>query len=254
MQILIIEDERPAAAQLKRISAKLKPDAVFHGPLESISASVKWLISHPAPDLILCDIQLSDGLSFEIFEQVTISSPIIFTTAYDQFAIRAFKLNSIDYLLKPVDPGELQKALQKFEHRKQSAVDPEILRSLLQKPSENYKFRFMIKLGDTIKSIQTDEIVWIVSENKATLLHTKQNKNHIIDYTLNDLERLLDPQKFFRLNRRYLASIDAIKQVLIYSNSRLKIDLYDCNDEEILISRNRVQLFKEWLDGRETLE
>lgn len=249
MNILIIEDERPAYSQLKRLTEKLKPEAVFYGPLESISSGVKWLTTHPAPDLILCDIELSDGTSFEIFNQVSISSPIIFTTAYDQFAIRAFKLNSIDYLLKPVEPGELQNALVKLENQKQVKINSETIQSLLQKQENNYKSRFMVKLGDSIKSIQTEEIAWIVSEDKTTLLHTTQNKEYIVDYSLNDLEDLLNPKKFFRLNRRYITSIDSINNVLIYSSSRLKITLADCGDDDILISRKRVPLFKEWMDG-----
>lgn len=248
MNILIIEDERPAYSQLKRLTEKLKPEAVFHGPLESISGAVKWLTSHPAPDLILCDIELSDGTSFEIFNQVSISSPIIFTTAYDQFAIRAFKLNSIDYLLKPVEPEELQKALMKLENRQQVTINSETIQQLLQKREANYKTRFMVKLGDSIKSIPAEEIAWIVSEDKTTLLHTTQSKEYIVEYSLNDLEDLLNPKKFFRLNRRYITSIDSIKIVLIYSNSRLKITLTDCSDDDILVSRNRVPLFKEWLD------
>lgn len=250
MNILIIEDEIPVAKHIKRLVNAIKPDASVLGPLESVQKAVDWFHAHPDPDLVLCDIQLADGLSFEIFDQTNVRAPLIFITAYDQFAIRAFKLNSIDYLLKPVDPAELERAMEELDDRKKVSIPPNVIHSLLQETSRTYKSRFMVKLGDMIKSIQTGEVLYFYSKDKATYLHTEASKNYIIDYSLSDLEEVLDPQKFFRLNRQYIASIEAIKDVLIYSNSRLKITLAQCDDDSILVSRNRVDDFKRWMDDQ----
>lgn len=248
MNILIIEDEAPVAKHIKRLMKNIKPEAKVVGPIKGVKNAVGWFRSNPRPDVILCDIQLSDGVSFEIFEQVKVQAPIIFITAYDQYAIRAFKLNSIDYLLKPVDPEELEQAMEKLENRQTEKLSPELIKRLLHDSKPNHKSRFMIKLGDRIKSIKTDEILYFFSEDKATYLHSKDDKNYIIDYSLTDLEEVLDPLKFFRLNRQYIASIDSIAEVLIYSNSRLKTTLIQCDDDSILISRNKVEAFKQWMD------
>jgi len=248
MNILIIEDEIPVAKHIKRLINAIKPDDSVLGPIESIGKAVDWFQSHPEPDLVLCDIQLADGLSFEIFEHVSVQAPLIFITAYDQFAIRAFKLNSIDYLLKPVDPEELKHAMQQVEKRQTSSISAETIQSLLQSSQRKYKSRFMVKLGDMIKSIKTEEVLYIFSKDKATYLHTIDGKNYIVDYALSDLEEVLEPQTFFRLNRQYIASIDAIEDVLIYSNSRLRITLTECEDDSILVSRGRVDDFKRWMD------
>lgn len=248
MNILIIEDEAPVAKHIKRLIKNIEPEASVLGPVESVNKAVQWFQSHLEPDLILCDIQLADGLSFEIFEQVNVQAPLIFITAYDQFAIRAFKLNSIDYLLKPLDPKELEQAMKKLEEQQHETLSPELIKRLLQDSKQNYKSRFMVKLGDMIKSIKTDEILHFFSEDKSTFLQTKNDKNYIIDYSLNDLEEVLNPQQFFRINRKYIASIDSIGKVLIYSNSRLKITLTKCSDDSILISRNKVEAFKQWMD------
>jgi len=254
MNILIIEDERPAASQLKRITERLRPGVTIIGPLESVKDSLAWFKKNPPPDLIFCDIQLADGLSFEIFEQLEVSSPVIFTTAYDQFAIRAFKLNSIDYLLKPVDPAELDHALKKLDKTAQPQLTPEILQGLLQATKDTGKTRFMVKIGDTIKSIPISETAYFSSSAKATCLHTTAGKTYIIDYSLNELEDMLNKTDFFRLNRQYITSIAAIKNVIIYSNSRYKITLTHCPDDSILVSRNKVDLFKAWMDGKSNCE
>ncbi|SMO67965.1 LytR/AlgR family response regulator transcription factor [Gracilimonas mengyeensis] len=248
MNILIIEDEAPAAKHIKRLIGKIKPEAMVLGPIESIGKAVEWFQSNSKPDLVLCDIQLADGLSFKIFDQVSVEAPLIFITAYDQFAIRAFKLNSIDYLLKPVDPEELKHAMQQVEKRQASSISAETIQALLQSTQKKYKSRFMVKLGEVIKSIKTEEVLYIYSQDKATYLHTVAKKNYIVDYALSDLEEVLNPRKFFRLNRQYIASIEAIQDVLIYSNSRLKITLAQCDDDSILVSRNRVDDFKRWMD------
>lgn len=250
MKILIIEDERPAANRLRQLVLDLLPTAEIFGHLDSITSAVKWLETNVFPDLIFCDIQLADGQSFEIFERVKVSSPIIFTTAFDQFAIKAFKLNSVDYLLKPIDPKELAQAIQKFQSQQvRPGIELQQIRELLSPHSNHYKSRFLVKFGEKIQSVQTEDISIFYSEEKVTFLQTVEGRKYILDYTLDQLEAMLDPRKFFRLNRKYIASFSAIAEIHTYSNSRLKIKLANCSDNDILISREKVGEFKDWLDG-----
>ena len=251
MRVLIIEDERPAAARMKQLIAKYLPEAEISGHLDSIVSAVKWLLNEPNPDLIFCDIELADGQSFVIFEQVEIKSPIIFTTAYDQFAIKAFKLNSIDYLLKPIDSEELAQAILKFKNQQvQPQLDFSQIQQMLKPQQKSYKSRFMVKIGEKIQSIPTEEVSYFFSAEKTTFMQSKETaKRYILDYTLDQIEEMVDPSNFFRLNRRYIASFESIDQVLSYSNSRLKIKLKSCEDNDILMSREKVVKFKEWLDG-----
>jgi DNA-binding LytR/AlgR family response regulator len=249
MRVLIIEDERPAANRLRQLLKDMLPDSEIYGHLDSIVSAVEWFRSYPAPDLIFCDIQLADGQSFEIFEKVKIESPIIFTTAFDQYAIKAFKLNSVDYLLKPIDPNELDQALTKFKSLKTApALDAGLLKSILQQSEKTYKSRFMVRFGETIQSIGTDEAAYFYSQDKVVFLQTRQGRKYVLDYTLDQLEEMLDPKRFFRLNRKYLAAVDVIESIYTYSNSRLKIRLQQCEDNDILVSREKVGVFKEWLD------
>jgi len=250
MNILIIEDERPAANRLRQLVLELLPNAEIFGHLDSITSAVKWLESNVFPDLIFCDIQLADGQSFEIFERVKISSPIIFTTAFDQYAIKAFKLNSVDYLLKPIDPKELAQAIQKFQRQQvKPAFDLNQIRDLLSPQANNHKSRFLVKFGEKIQSVETFDISIFYSEEKVTFLQTKEGRRYILDYTLDQLEGMLDPKKFFRLNRKYIASFTSIAEIHTYSNSRLKIRLANCEDKDVLVSREKVGEFKNWLDG-----
>jgi len=250
MNILLIEDERPAANRLKQLILELLPGAIIFGHLDSITLAVEWLLSRPAPDLIFCDIQLADGLSFEIFERVKVSSPIIFTTAFDQYAIKAFKLNSVDYLLKPIDPTELSKAIEKFQNLSlKSNLDLNLIKDLLKPQLKEFKSRFMVKFGEKIQSVLTTETAFLYSEERITFLQTNEGKKYILDYTLDQLEGMLDPKQFFRLNRKYLASFGSIAEIHTYSNSRLKIKLANCADTDILVSREKVGSLKEWLDG-----
>lgn len=250
MNILLIEDEAPAARQITRMIGQLRPEATIHGPIDSIRSGVEWFNTNPAPDLILCDIQLADGLSFAIFNQVEVKSPVIFTTAYDQFAIQAFKLNSVDYLLKPVEPAELKIALDKHEQLQLVQIPSQMLTELLTKKGKVYKSRFIVQKADSLKSIDTGEIAYFRSRYKETFLYTMNGKSFGIDYTLNDLEQILEPETFFRLNRQYICSIKSVEDVQIYSNSRLRVKLKKSKDEDILISRNNVRVFKEWMGGR----
>lgn len=258
MKVLIIEDEPFAQKELERLLGECNQKIEIMECIDSVEDSVDWLKYHN-PDLIFMDIQLSDGLSFEIFDKINIDIPVIFTTAYDEYAIRAFKVNSIDYLLKPVEIDDLNQALKKFENYKQKSeakpteegfLNREQLEQLLNlyKPT-NYKSRFIAKLGDNIKHIAVEEIPYFYFEEKVVFLVTKQNDRYIVDYTLDQLERLLDPKKFFRINRKYIASIDSIDKVSKYFNSRLKIRLKPHIDDEILISRAKVKDFISWLDG-----
>lgn len=248
MKILIIEDENLAARRLIKLVKDLLPEAEIFGNLDTIVASVEWLKNNQEPDLIFLDIQLADGISFEIFERIKISSPIIFCTAFDQYAIKAFKLNSIDYLLKPIDPEELGHAISKFRSgKKVPLISFDQIKSLLQPVQKVYKNRFLVKLGERIQTADIQEIGFFYSEDKVTLLQTRGGKKYIIDYTLDEVEEMIDPELFFRLNRKYISAIHAIKEVFTYSNSRLKIHLENCNDNDILISRERMGPFKSWL-------
>lgn len=251
MRVLIIEDERLAATRLKQLIETCLPEAKIFGRLDSISSAVQWLQKEAAPDLIFCDIQLADGQSFEIFNQVKVNSPIIFTTAYDQFALKAFKLNAIDYLLKPIDPQELEQAVNKFKSgRLQPSVDINLLKNLLKQEENSYKSRFMVKIGEKIQSIPVVDVAYFFSAEKTTFMQKKENgRKYILDYTLDQIEEMVDPSKFFRINRKYISSFSAIGEIYSYSNSRLKIELKGCDDKDILISREKVALFKEWLDG-----
>jgi DNA-binding LytR/AlgR family response regulator len=248
MKILVIEDEKPAARRLIQLILERMPDAEIYDSIDTVTAAVTWLKNNPEPELIFLDIQLADGISFEIFEKVKVTAPIIFCTAYDQYAIKAFKLNSIDYLLKPVDPEELTNALEKFKMgRKEPAISLDQIRSLIQPPQKSFKTRFLVKIGERIQTVDVQDIAFFYSEDKVTFLQTRAGKKYIIDYTLDELEEMVSPDTFFRLNRKYISSISAIKDVFTYSNSRLKIHLENCTDNDILISREKMGAFKSWL-------
>ncbi len=249
MNILLIEDEKPAATRLLSLLKGHFAQATFHGNLDSISSTLNWLTTNSAPDLIFCDIQLADGISFEIFEKVKIATPIIFTTAYDQYAIKAFQVNAIDYLLKPIDSVDLARAVEKFKNSQiQPVLDLTILKDLLKPKSLEFKTRFLIRYGEKIQSIPVEEIAFIFSEERVTFLQTHDGKKFVIDYTLDQTEAQSDPRMFFRLNRKYLCKADAILEIISYSNSRLKVKLKNCGDNDILISREKVSDFKNWLD------
>ena len=247
-KILIIEDENPAARRLVKLIKEILPESEIFGNPDTVTSAVEWLENNPQPDLIFLDIQLADGISFEIFEHIKVTCPIIFCTAFDQYAIKAFKLNSIDYLLKPVDPQELRHALGKFQSgRKVPEITLDQIKSLLHPVQKVYKNRFLVKVGERIQTVAVDEIAYFYSEEKVTLLMTAKGKKYIVEYTLDEVETSLNPEVFFRLNRKYIASVHAIKAVFTYSNSRLKIQLEQSTDNDILVSREKVQLFKNWL-------
>ncbi|SHM70192.1 LytTR family DNA-binding domain-containing protein [Polaribacter sp. KT 15] len=251
MNVLIIEDEKPAARRLNRMLAEL--DIEVQQMLHSVEESLSWLQNNAHPDLIFLDIQLSDGLSFEIFEEIEVKSAIIFTTAYDEYALKAFKLNSIDYLLKPLDEDELKVAVNKFKENQPKQSDVQVnlddIRKLLVNPVDRkFKKRISIKVGQHIKIINIDEVECFYSENKATYIHTSENRNYLLDGSLENWQEQLDPEKFFRVNRTFIININSIKDIIAYSNSRLKLILNTYQDSEIIVSRERVKDFKNWIE------
>jgi two-component system response regulator LytT len=250
MNIIIIEDEKPAARLLERKVEKLglRVTKMLH----SVEESITWFQNNLHPDLIFLDIQLSDGLSFELFEQIDIKSAVIFTTAYDEYALRAFKLNSIDYLLKPIDEEELSVAIIKFKNQFQNStisnLDFDAIKRMLINPVEKeYKSRFSVKIGQQLKVISIEEIECFYSENKGTYIHTFDNRNYLIDSTLEVIEAEINPKDFYRINRKFIISLKAIKEIQLYSNSRLKISLNSYSEDEIIVARERVNNFKAWI-------
>lgn len=250
MNIIIIEDEKPAARLLQRKVEKL--GLQVNTLLHSVEESINWFNSNTHPDLIFLDIQLSDGLSFEIFEHIDIKSAVIFTTAYDEYALRAFKLNSIDYLLKPIDEDDLETAVNKFKARNIAvpnlSLDFEMIKKMLVNPIERtYKKRFTIKMGQQLKMINIEEVECFYSENKGTYLHTLDNRDYLLDNTLEQLETELDPKDFYRVSRKFIIPMKAIKEIQLHSNSRLKVILPTYKDDAVIVARERVNDFKEWL-------
>ena len=249
MNVLIIEDEKLAEDYLEDLLGKTGYDLLISGKADSVKNAIKWFIKNPHPDLIFMDIDLGDGLCFEIFDVVDVESPIIFTTAYDEYAIKAFKVNSIDYLLKPVDLEDLVNALSKFSKLNiNQNIDNSGIQSAGKMLSRGFKERFIIKIGEHLKTVPIKEIMYFMSREKATFAGHREGRNYLIDYTLDNLEEMLDPFKYFRINRKYVIRYNAILDMVAYSNSRLKVTLTGSDDNEIIVVRDRVNDFKEWLD------
>ncbi|MCB0445949.1 MAG: response regulator transcription factor [Gelidibacter sp.] len=252
MNIIIIEDEKPSARRLQRMLANMNMETEVL--LHSVEESIEWFQNNEHPDLIFLDIQLSDGLSFEIFETVDIKSSVIFTTAYDEYALQAFKLNSIDYLLKPIDDDDLKKAVAKYNDRvpskKSVTLDFDDIKKLLVNPFEReYKKRFSVKVGQHLKLINSEDIECFYSENKGTYAFTNEGRNYLLDNTLEQIEAELEPQTFFRVSRKFFVNINAIKDMISYTNSRLQIKLNTFNEQDIIVARERVKDFKDWLEN-----
>ena len=250
IKALIIEDEEPAAVRLKKLIAQADAEIEISDVIVSIRSAVNYLSKH-TPDLIFLDIHLADGESFEIFKHVSVTSPIIFTTAYDQFALKAFKLNSIDYLLKPVKPEELQVALEKFKNlyaeNNKPALDYSKLAEILTKEKNDYKKRLLIRYGDLFKTIDIKDAAYFFSENKISYVCTKQNARYALDNTLDELEKLLEPKEFFRINRQFIVGIEAIDKMIAVSKSRVKLSLRPPAEQETIVSTERSPDFKKWL-------
>ncbi len=252
MNVLIIEDEPQAAQRIETLIRRLMPGVEVLDCIDSVSKSVEWIKGHPSPDLIFMDIQLADGTSFQIFEQCAVKSPVIFTTAYDEYALRAFKVNSIDYILKPVDEEELKSALKKYRGLVAGGtpvtIALESIEQAIQMLTKKYKTRFVIKIGEHLKAVEVIDILFFQSIEKATYCQTRDGRRNILDFTLDELEEVLDPGQFFRINRKYIVSAAAILDIVSYSNSRLRLNLKNSADKEIIVARERVQEFREWLD------
>lgn len=252
MNVLIIEDEPLAAQRLETLIVDMLASARVVDKLDSVKKAVLWLQKHAPPDLILMDIQLADGLSFSIFEQCEVNAPVIFTTAYDEYALKAFKVNSIDYILKPVDKTELGHALKKLESLKRIQPSQETLMQSISHAmamlTKKYKERFVIKVGEHLKTVEVKSILYFYSQEKTTFCHTADARNHILDFTLEQLETLVDPAEYFRVNRKYLVRGDSIQDIISYTNSRLRLVLKGSNDSDVIVARERVQEFRLWLD------
>lgn len=250
MKVIIIEDEKPSARRLQRLLNKFNLDV--ETMLHSVTESILWFQNNEHPELIFLDIQLSDGLSFEIFENVTVNSAIIFTTAYDEYALKAFKLNSIDYLLKPIDEDDLEQAITKYKTRvnkkEQVVLDFKDIKNLLVNPLErSYKKRFSVQVGQHLKLIHSEDVECFYSENKGTYLHTSTGRNYVLNTTLDQLENELEPEIFFRTSRKFIVNINAIQDMINYTNSRLEIKLNTYKSDRVIVARERVKSFKDWL-------
>mgnify|MGYP000308865294 FL=1 len=250
MNCLIIEDEKEAAIKLSGMIEKYDRNIIILDTIQSVKNAVVWLKNNEPPDLIFMDIQLADGLSFEIFEQTIVKAPIIFTTAYDEYALQAFKVNSIDYLLKPIDQSELNQAVDRYkENNAPKEISAQVFDTILHTLSKKYKSKFLIKVGEHIKVFTVDNVQCFYSMEKYTFLQNKEGRDYAIDYSLDQIENLIDPSKFFRINRSFLVSFSAISNIVSYPNSRLRIDLKLNNFEDLIVSREKVQDFKKWLES-----
>ncbi len=255
MNILLIEDELAAAEKLAGLIRGTWPEAILHGPLESIEDSIEFITNQPSPDVIFMDIQLADGHSFEIFREVNVTSPVIFTTAYDQFALEAFQHNGLEYLLKPVKEADFQRAVTKYQRwmtREEPipALQPAVLTTLLNSlRTGQFQKRLVIRYGQQIKAIDIEEAAYFYLESKVTLMRTFAGKEYPVDQNLEELQALLDPRQFFRINRKLIINIRSITHMLAYSKARVKLTLEPSFGEEAIVSAERSAEFKEWLKG-----
>lgn len=251
MKILIIEDEKHNASRLQRLLADISPEFEVVGVLETVKESIDWLKKNATPDVILMDIRLSDGLSFDIFEKADVASPVIFTTSYDEYAVRAFKVNSIDYLLKPIEKEELEAALKKADMEKKKiapALEQEQLLNLFREKGPIFRKRFLLPGYNGYKIISVSEIAYIFTEQKITYLVTCERKSEMLGQTMDELEDELDPDVFFRANRQFIIHIDSVNRIQNDMNGKLKISLKQDQSVEIIVSREKAPLLKKWLD------
>ena len=251
MKIVIIEDEAVAARRLQKLVLEAEPTAEILVLIDSVEGAVKWCMENASPDLFFMDIQLADGLSFEIFERVEIKTPIIFTTAFDEYAIKAFKVNSVDYLLKPLEKEALERALNKFKegNKKENSDLKSILFELMKERSISRE-RFLVKKGDSFFPLLTNDIAYFYAEDKVVFAKTKSNQRYLIEFTLDNLESMLNPEIFYRANRQFLICVDAVNQLKNSFNGKLKAIVTPDSNEEIIISREKAQAFKNWLGKR----
>jgi DNA-binding LytR/AlgR family response regulator len=252
MKAIIVEDEQFAARRLEAMIKEYDPAIRIEARLESVADSVEWLRNNAHPDLIFLDIHLEDGLSFSIFDQVKVNVPIIFTTAFDEYAIKAFKLRSIDYLLKPIVQTDLNRAIDKYREwgEKKQAFDIGELRSLMQNDAKQYRERFSAVVGQKLKSIDVKEIAYFFSNSGITFIATTQGNQYSIDQSLDNLLEELDPKLFFRINRQFLVGMQSLANIHIFPKSRLKLELKPPVKDDVFVSIDRVTEFKKWIDGK----
>ncbi len=247
MKILIIEDEMPAAQRLSRLVKEVEPTAEIVGIIDSVEATLNYLTEHPQPDLLLMDIHLADGSCFEIFKYKSIETPVIFTTAYDEYALQAFKTNAIDYLLKPIKKEELATAFAKFTQF--SPVLQAKIDLLATEMTPQYAERFLIRTGQTYRVVELKDVSYFVSEDKISFAVKQDGKRYALDFTMDKLETMLDPKHYFRLNRQFITSLKAIEEMTAYSKSRVKVKLLPLSKEDAVVSSERTSDFKRWLVG-----
>lgn len=254
MKLLIVEDEQLLAKQLRNMVQALEPGADVVGQTNSIASTIDWLQDHEAPDLVLMDIELADGQCFEIFQQTPVKSPVIFTTAYDEYALKAFKVNSIDYLLKPIQETELQDALHKWKSLRTASSESSAIHQLqhllteFKKPMQ-YRERFLVRQGQKMLSVSVGDIAFFCARNTLTYLVTKTKQKFIVDFTLDEIESSLAPMNFFRANRQFIVAHEMITGVHNWFNGKLKVDLVIAPETDVVISRDKAPLFKAWLGG-----
>jgi DNA-binding LytR/AlgR family response regulator len=253
MKILIVEDEPLAAAQLAAHISALRPNAEIMAVCDTVTSAVDWLRNNQVPDLSFFDIHLGDGLSFEIFDLIEFTSPVIFITAYDQYALQAFKVNSVDYLLKPIEREELAKSLAKFEKLslpKVSGITPKILEEIVSSlKKKSFKERFLVKVGVHLKVLETKDILYFYSFDKASFAKSSDGKDYLLDQSLEVIEGLISTAHFFRINRKYIVALKSINEAVAYSNSPLKLKVSHAVDDDFLVAREKVKDFKKWLEG-----
>ena len=252
MNIFIIEDEPLAVQKITKLLIDVEPNTIIAGTADGIESSVEWLQSNPVPDLILVDIELCDGQSFEIFNLIDVQSPVIFTTSYDEYAIQAFRVNSVDYLLKPIKRNDLSRALQKYErfnYQQSTPIDISKLVKELKKQNtpREFRSRFLVKQGQKLIPIDVDEIAYFFSEDSVSFFVNFQQVKYIFDYSLEEIEQMLDPNLFFRISRQFIVGIKSIVQIHNYFNGKLKLELKPIIEREITVSRERVSDFKVWM-------
>ncbi len=254
VHILLIEDEPTAAQRLQKLILELLPPAKIDAILDSVEASVRWLADHQ-PDLIFMDVQLADGLCFEIFEQANVTAPVVFTTAYDDYALKAFRVQALDYLLKPLKRTELQEAIRRVRKAAPPQVNVEQVNAIYAgEPIPDYRQRFLVRLGASIRVIETQDIALIYTESKNTFLMTSEGRRFPLDYSLEALEKQLDPALFFRANRQYIVGLHAIREMYVYSKSRVKVHTEPAAPSEIIVSTEKSGSFKRWLAGTDPTE
>lgn len=253
MKVVIIEDEALAAKKLLKLITELDESIQIEAVLASVKEASSWLSKHDPPDLIFSDIQLGDGLSFEVFKAAGVQCPIVFTTAFDQYAIQAFEVNSVDYLLKPVQREKIEASLNKYKAKKEAwipgdKIDLESLLSAINEARQNYKSRFLVKLGNKIHAVKTEQVAYFISDQKLTFLTDRDGHKYPLDHSLEEIMQQVNPESFFRVNRKYIIHLDAVTEINPYFKGRLKLNLQPAAEEDIIVSAEKTPLFKSWLD------